>query len=215
MLKADTSNGFYQIGLRLAYAPKIGLILPIDDDAKPLVAIPLILPMGWKNSSPLFCTATKNAADLANQAFCAHSSSWPHKMDDRESSVVSAAYPTLDPTLVPLSQAPLNLHTNTQLLAYEDVFVDDFLGLLHSLSHRRRHVHRTLFCALDKVFRPLEKLGSPQTKEALFLKKLDSGDCLWSTYQFLIGWVVDTVNMMLCFPTHRAACLKEILSRPP
>ena len=85
-------------------------------------------------------------------------------MDGRSASVVSAADPTLDITLVPLSQDPLLLSTNTQILAYVDVYVDDFLGLAQVPTHRHRHVRRTLFHDLDKVFRPLGKLYPPQRK---------------------------------------------------
>ena len=58
LLKADVSNGFYRIGLRLEDAPKLGLIFPSSAEKEPMVAIPLTLPMGWKNYPPLFCTAT-------------------------------------------------------------------------------------------------------------------------------------------------------------
>ena len=56
-----------------------------------------------------------------------------------------------------------------------DVFVDDFLGLAQRPRHRRRHVRRTLFHALDKVFRPLDRQGAKQRKEVLSLKKLNAG----------------------------------------
>ena len=33
----------------------------------PLVAFPLVLPMGWMESPPYFCVTTEMVADLANQ----------------------------------------------------------------------------------------------------------------------------------------------------
>ena len=57
MLKADVSNEFYCISICHADAPKLGLIFAMDDRDKPLISIPLTLPMGWKNSSPLICTS--------------------------------------------------------------------------------------------------------------------------------------------------------------
>ena len=68
LLKADVSDGFYRIGLRPTDAPKLGLIFPSRKGEEELVAIPLTLPMGWKNSPPLFCMATETVADLANEA---------------------------------------------------------------------------------------------------------------------------------------------------
>ena len=58
LLKANVSDGFYRIGLHPEDALKLGLIFPSGADEEPMVAIPLTLPMGWKNSPPLFCTAT-------------------------------------------------------------------------------------------------------------------------------------------------------------
>ena len=75
MLKAYVSDGFYRIGLRPAYAPKLGLIFPVDDAAEPLVSIPPTLPMGLNNLPPLFFTATEIVSDLANQALCEYAPS--------------------------------------------------------------------------------------------------------------------------------------------
>ena len=101
------------------------------------------------------------------------------------------------------------------LLDYVDVFVDDFLGLAQGPRHCRRHVRRTLFHALDKVFRPLDQQDASQRKEVLSLKKLDAGDLSWSTCQTMLGWIVDLVNMTIPLPPHRVARLKEIVSAIP
>ena len=79
LLKADVSDGFYRIGLRPEDAPKLGLIFPSSKEEDPMVAIPLTLPMGWKNSPPLFCTATETVADLANKSLRTHQPSKQHK----------------------------------------------------------------------------------------------------------------------------------------
>jgi len=67
MLKVDLSDGFYRINLNIEDIPKLGVVFPSSDPNKKLMALPLILPMGWKNSPPAFCTATETAADLANR----------------------------------------------------------------------------------------------------------------------------------------------------
>ena len=72
MLKSDVYDGFYRIGLRPTDAPKIGLIFPLNDGENPLLAKPMTVPMGWKNSPPLFCTETETISDLANQALRGH-----------------------------------------------------------------------------------------------------------------------------------------------
>ena len=104
---------------------------------------------------------------------------------------------------------------NAKLLSYVDVFGDDFLGLAQGPRHRHRHVRRTLFHALDKVLRPLDRKDATQRKEVLSLKKLDAGDCSWSTCQTMLGWIFDSVNMTIALPPHRVARLKEIVHAIP
>ena len=45
-----------------------------------MVATPLTLPMGLKNSPPLFCTATETLDDIANESFWSHQPSRTHKL---------------------------------------------------------------------------------------------------------------------------------------
>ena len=72
-------------------------------------------------------------------------------------------------------------------MVYVDVFVDDFLGLAQGPRHQRHYFRRTLFHALDKVFRPLDSQDAKQRKEVLSLKKLNTGKCSWYTCQILLG----------------------------
>jgi hypothetical protein len=66
MLKLDISDGFYRVNLAPGDIPKLGVAFPSRPGTEPLVALPLVLPMGWKNSPPLFSAATETAADIAN-----------------------------------------------------------------------------------------------------------------------------------------------------
>jgi hypothetical protein len=66
MIKLDTSDGFYQIGLNIDDIPKLGVVFPTLPGDKPLIDFPLVLPMGWMHSPPVFSTATENIADIAN-----------------------------------------------------------------------------------------------------------------------------------------------------
>jgi hypothetical protein len=46
MIKLDISDGFYQIGLNIDDIPKLGVVFPTLPGDKPLIAFPLVLPMG-------------------------------------------------------------------------------------------------------------------------------------------------------------------------
>ena len=180
-----------------------------------MVAIPLTLPMGWKNSPPLFCTVTETVADLANESLHSHHPRKPHKLDDRAESIAPPPAPLLAQEHAKLTRNPYLRRPKAKLLLYVDIFVDDFLGLAQGLRHRRCHVRCTLFHALDKVFRPLDRQDNKQRKEVLSTKKLEAGYCLWSTCQTTLGWIVDSVNMTIALPPHRVVRLKEIISSIP
>ena len=127
-----------------------------------MVAIPLTLPMVWKNSPPLFCTATETVADLANEALRTHQPSKQHLLYIRAEAVEPSPAPLFIQEHANLTRDPYLQRPNAKLLAYVDVFVDNFLGLAQGPRHRRRHVRLTLFHALDKVFQPLDRQDATQ-----------------------------------------------------
>ena len=66
LLKIDLSDGFYRVRLRAQDAPMLGVAFPVAPSEPLLTAIPLVLPMGWTESPPYFCTTTETIVDLAN-----------------------------------------------------------------------------------------------------------------------------------------------------
>ena len=101
MLKVDISDSFYRINLNIDNIPKLGLAFPAKKGEEQLIAFPLVLPMGWKNSPAIFSTATKTITDLANAHLQGGLTPPRHKLDD-----VAEAIPTvslLDSTPVPVS----------------------------------------------------------------------------------------------------------------
>jgi len=89
LLKVDISDGFYRINLNIDDIPKLGVAFPTKPGEEKLVAFPLVLPMGWKNSPPIFSTGTETAADLAIQRLAARVPPAPHKLDDAAATVPS------------------------------------------------------------------------------------------------------------------------------
>ena len=98
MLKVDISDGFYRVNMNIEDIPKLGVAFPTEPGQEKLVAFPLVLPMGWKNSPPIFTTATETIADLANQRLSSHIRPPPHKMDDAAEAVPSPVPPIHPPT---------------------------------------------------------------------------------------------------------------------
>ena len=129
MLKTDVSDGFYGIGIRPEDAPKLGLILLSGANEEPIVATPITLRLGWETSPPLFCADTETEADLENEFLRSHQPSRPHKLDNRSEAISPPLAPPLAKGHTQLTSNPYPRRPKAKLLAYVDVFVDDFLGL--------------------------------------------------------------------------------------
>ena len=236
LMKVDLSDGFYRIGLNIGDIPKLGVVFPTEPGEEPLVAFPLVLPMGWRNSPPIFSTATETIADLTNQRLLDETPAQPHPLDEQAEQVIpesplltaisegssssykdalvnsiAIAWPSA--VSIPPARDP-SLPSKSRPLSYVDVFVDDFLGLAQEYSNSRR-VRRILMHAIDDVFRPLDSEDGPFRRQPISLKKLEKGDCSWSTIKVILGWIIDTVNMTIQLPPHRVERLAEILSSIP
>ncbi len=96
------SDGFYRVNMNIEDIPKLGVAFPTEPGQEKLLAFPLVLPMGWKNSPLIFSTVTETIAVLvlANQRLSSHIRPLPHKMDDAAEAVPSPVPPIHPPTLV-------------------------------------------------------------------------------------------------------------------
>jgi hypothetical protein len=72
LAKTDILDAFMRVWISLATIPCLGAILPSFPDEEPLVAFPMILPMGWVDSPNFLCAVTETIADLANARFVAN-----------------------------------------------------------------------------------------------------------------------------------------------
>ena len=232
MLKLDIADGFYRIALNIDDIPKLAVIFPSPNDEQPLVALPLVLPMGWKNSPPTFCAATETIADLANEAVQSRVLPLPHPLNKHAAAMDEDLYPS--PTLAPEpATTPSNLPQSsaftettipnardpslpypTEPAAYVDVFMDDFIALAQGHDNRQR-VRKLLLHAVDKVFRPNDFYDSHTRREPVSMKKLRQGDCSWTTTKSILGWIINTVAGTLTLPSHRQERLNQILASLP
>ena len=226
-LKVDLSDGFYRGDIAPDDCPKLGVVFPTrSPNEEPMVAVPLVLPMGWCESPPAFSSATETIADVANDRLRdAGYTPSSHKLDDLAAAVVVPDPPLPRPprekhngvthalsVTLPRERDP-GLPTVADPLQYVDVFVDDFCSFSQDPFLRR--VRRTLLHAIDDVFRPLDDQDSPLRREPVSLKKLRQGDCTWSTVKLVLGWIIDTVAMTIRLPPHRVERLWEILDSIP
>ncbi|WP_317202287.1 hypothetical protein [Janthinobacterium sp.] len=81
MIKVDIADGFYRLFVSAPTTANLGVVFPQHEDEEPLVAFPLVLPMGWVGSPPFFCALTETSTDLANHRL--NDTNWkppPHRL---------------------------------------------------------------------------------------------------------------------------------------
>ena len=81
LLKIDIADGFYRIWLNEDDIPTLAVSLPPLHGDTLLLALPLVLPMGWTESPPYFTTATETVADIANQRLQNRWQPPPHRLE--------------------------------------------------------------------------------------------------------------------------------------
>jgi hypothetical protein len=80
LAKYDIKDGFYRMMIRARDALALTVILPKYDGEEQMVAVPLVLTMGWINSPPTFCAMSETACDIANaRLYRRHSP--PHRLE--------------------------------------------------------------------------------------------------------------------------------------
>ena len=175
--KTELSDGFYRMYVNPDDAPKLSVVSPTNPGANPMVAVPLLLPIVWKNRPPAFSTATETIADIANYRL--HNPNYtppPHQLDHMAAEVLlppktmrPIALPPYVAIDIPSRWEP-SLPTTGKPMEYTGIFVDDFIFLSQNLQ--LRSVHQTLLHTVDHVFCPLGDSDYPFRREQVSLKKL-------------------------------------------
>jgi hypothetical protein len=211
--KIDIADGFYRIWIKAEDVPKLGVMSP--SEGEPLVPPPLVLPMGWMQSLPLFTAAIETVAGLANHQLRNRLSCGPHRLDS-----IAETPPPVPPKVhhVTAGQAPTQLPPQptptgrpSPPVKSREVYVDEFIGMVQGNHQHRQHDKIVLLHALDSVFRKLDTTDSPHRQEPASIKKMLKGDATWATWKTILGWVVDTIKMTVELPQHRVERLFELL----
>ena len=212
MSKTDVADAFMQIWIELHSIPILAALLPTSIDETPLVAFPMVLPMGWVNSPNYLCAITETICDITNDRLTSTLLNLaPHHLSalaDSPADLVATRFPTNDAPRIH-SRGPLQRPTN-----FTDVYMDDFIMASQLPPRLRTATRDTLFHCIDSVLRPLAPGDIAGRKEPNSTKKLQKGDAAWSTVKIILGWKIDTLQRTIELPTHRAIQLKRILDIP-
>ena len=93
-------DAFYCMNLNPDDSIRLGVLFPTRKGERKLIVIPLILPMGWSESPPAFCTGTETVVDLANTTLASDMPSLlvPHRLDSVSETTAKIPIVTSIPT---------------------------------------------------------------------------------------------------------------------
>jgi hypothetical protein len=207
--KVDIADAFMPVHLHVPHIPILAALLPSYPGETPLVAFPMILPMGWVESTQYMCAVTETIADTTNQCLRkGFSPSLTHRLETLANSqpmpILTMHKEAADLTSLPAPnvhsrgpfQAPLNV---------VEVYMNDFILISHLPKAERAATRRVLFECIDAVIRPLLPGDNPQRKEPNSVKKLAQGDAHWSQQKRVLGWLIDTKACTIELLPHRRA----------
>jgi hypothetical protein len=207
--KTDLADAFMRVWVWAPSIPVLGALIPHMPNEDPLIAFPMILPMGWVESPYYLCAVSETVADLANhRQWKGELLTAPHRLDELANTLppLIQQAPALQAVIPPpkiRSMGPLQSPLN-----YVDVFMDDFIHITQ-LPHLNRHAaRRVLFDSIDQVLQPLHPSDNTVRKEPNSVKKLAKGNAYWSTQKIVLGWLVDTEPAQSNFPHTASIALR-------
>ena len=186
MYKNDMSDGFYRIRLSSSGSLKLAVSLPEFPGLPQLVALPVVLPMGWTESPPWFCAFTETIADLTNVDLHRNKRVPPHHLGPQAAITDFEVKDAGPARKIPISHKPL---IYARPLREVEVFVDDFIGMGQDHpSNPLENQRAVLSHNIDKVFRRNGPTDHQWRKEPQSQSKMAKGDASWHTKKEALGW---------------------------
>jgi hypothetical protein len=133
----------------------------------------------------------------------------PHRLDAiSESDIPLEACPITAPEGPPSLRAPRA--ENPQPVKHWEVYVDDLIGMVQGSPKHLHHVNHFLLASLDKILRRLDPEDGIYQQEPALVKKILAGDATWATRKVVLGWLLETLDMLIELPPHRLVRLLTI-----
>jgi hypothetical protein len=215
--KLDIKDGFWRMVVPENDEYNFAYVLPQlpgDENSEPQIVVPSSLQMGWKHSPPFFCAASETGRDVGEHLLHQKIGSLPPHAFERH------MLDTMDPTLLRESTEHPTTWNDADLPAYTaklqtlfdthqadlfkllEVYVDDFIGVLHSDDLEvLRHATRAMLHAIHSVFPPPAS-GLPDDDPISF-KKLIAGDGVWAVRKEILGWIFDGILRTMELPPEK------------
>ena len=121
-----------------------------------LVGFHLLLIMGYINSAPYFCMATKTVSDLANKAIFQQDVASAHPLEQATvARAVNSSGAPEDQSVTSWYQ--LLEEQNLEATSNVDVYLDDLISVVQGGPKERRQLLRHLFHKIYRLFCPNEE----------------------------------------------------------
>jgi len=181
--KWDIKDGFWRLVIFEDDAWHFAYVLPSLRDTNPIkIMVPTCLQMGWCESPLLFCTASKTAWDVAQDLWDLETNLEPHPLE-------TYSIPN------ELNLPELTNITCKCMANLLEVYMDDFFGMMQAPTIKELHKFtRAILIGIHSIFPP-PGLSNDPTDEPISIKKLKSGDGLWSTQKEILGWLFDGIML--------------------
>ena len=198
--KVDLKDGYWRMVVDSNDAWNFAYVLPPDlPDEEPRLVIPDSLQMGWSESPPFFCAATETARDVAARHLHTATLQPPHPMEN--------IMMNIDWSTIPAHSAQPH---NTKFLTLLEVYVDDFIALVHTTDPTHlRNVTRTLLHAIESVF-PGPNISGSTMGPAISTKKLIA-EGTWETRKEILGWLIDGITRTIALSPDKVTQLLTTL----
>jgi hypothetical protein len=213
--KIDFYDGFYRIAIQSEDVPELAVMFPTAPGEEQLIGLPLVLPMEWKQSPPLFMAATETVADLDNNKLQSRQASIPHRLYVlSETPIVPKPHPLVSMASPETLALPYGtrFHSSKPVPVKSwDLYVDDFVGMVQGNYKQRQHVKRSLLSSLDEVLSRVDGQDNVHRQEPASVKKMLKGDATRATRKVVLGWMLDTCTMTIQLPPQWVTRLFELL----
>jgi hypothetical protein len=178
-------------------------VLPGEGPDKPIQLVNSdALQMGWSESPPFFCTATKTAKDIIDEKM-RNNVILPEK--PIENIMMAVDWTTVDK----LPNQPAATECDQRkFLSLIEVYIDDFIGVIQSTN--KAHLlqfSRRILDGITKVFPPPILFGSKMARPIVEKKLFEGG--IWDTRKEILSWLFDGMAPAIELPHHK--CTKLLL----
>ena len=196
--KWDIKDGFWRLVVSPDDAWHFCYVLPPTEHEPITLVVPTSLQMGWCESPAFFCSASETARDIA-QSLNNNKTPLPEHPLENLCMPRTATLPTIDD------------HNTEKLIQLLEVYVDDFIGLIHAPTHQQlQHFTRAILHAIHRIFPPAN-ITKNHNDEPISLKKLAQGDGLWSSNKEILGWLFDGLTRTISLPEEKITSLTQEL----